>query len=79
VLLRRRREARESNNKVRKVVVSGGKICCPSHSWRILAEKISRSTCLDDISQLEIVLSCSGGGLSYMHHEIGQGGAQDGQ
>lgn len=55
------------------------KICRLSHSWRIPAKKISRSTRLDDISQLEIVHSCSGGGLSYMHHEVGQGGAQKGQ
>ena len=38
-----------------------------SHSWRILSKKISRSTHLDDISELEIVLDWSGGGSVWRH------------
>ena len=51
----------------------------PQSQCRILGEKISRSTRLDDVSQLEVVLSCSGAGPSYMPHKVAQCGARKGQ
>lgn len=78
VLLRRRCETRESNKKLLKGVICTIKICCLSHSCRILGKKVSRSTRLDDVSQLEIVLSCSGAGPSYMPHKVSQCGALSG-